>query len=114
MPLGASKGQSSEDSPERDTPHGSVPTPCSRGTDPSSAAPAVIAQSCGHLLCAGPDGPGHILSLVGVNAGIHLADFPSAFLKAGFWGAEQLGFLPQQESRTELSTRTGVTCVLNS
>lgn len=80
--------------------------PCSRhhrSTDPSPPAPAVTVQSCGHLLCAGTDGLGHILPLVGANAGIHLTDFPSAFLKAGFWGAEQLGFLSQRESRAELS-----------
>lgn len=92
-------------------------SPCSRhhrSMDPFPPAPAVAAQSCGHLLCAVPDGPGHILPLVGANAGIHLIDFPSTFLKAGFRGAEQLGILPQQESRAELSHKDRSHMCVNS
>lgn len=77
MPLGAGAlrqgqgRQSSEDRRGRDRSHGPYTDqphwapgqgqPCSRhhrSTDPSPPAPAVTAQSCGHLLCAGSDGQG--------------------------------------------------------
>lgn len=56
-------------------------------------------------------GPGCISPLAGGNAGFRVADFPSAFLKVGVRGAEQLGFLPRWEGRAELGTGTGVMCV---
>jgi len=81
------------------------------GADPSLPAPAVAVGTRSVLAVAGP---GHVPPLVGSNAGFCVTAFPSAFFKAGVWGAQQLGFLSQWESRAELSTRTGVTCVPNS
>lgn len=43
-----------------------------------------------------------------------ISDFPSTFLKAGSWGAEQSGILPQQKSRAELSHKDRSHMCVNS
>lgn len=85
------------------------------GMDPFSASPCSHHPgTVGTLSVLSLMGSGRVFPLVGANAGFRVADFPSAFLKAGVREAQPLGFLPRWESRTEPSTRAGVTCVPNS